>query len=209
MSTLPSRAKRKSGPERAAEIARTAREIARYDGLDAITLRAIAARIGVTPALVSHYEPSTEGLVATTFGAIAGAELAEITRELSALPSSVEALRALIDTLLGPDRSTVTTVWLDAWSVGRRNLALAREVGVQMDAWQAFLVALLNRGSARGEFAVADSGALAWQLLAIIDGINAHAVVRYGDARGQRDLVRTVAEHELGLPAGTLAPAGS
>jgi len=207
MSTLPSRAKRKSGPERAAEIARTAREIARYDGLDAITLRAIAARVGVTPALVSHYEPSTEGLVATTFGAIAGAELAEITRELSALPSSVEALRALIDTLLGPDRSTVTTVWLDAWSVGRRNLALAREVGVQMDAWQAFLVALLNRGSARGEFAVADSGALAWQLLAIIDGINAHAVVRYGDARGQRDLVRTVAEHELGLPAGALAPA--
>jgi AcrR family transcriptional regulator len=207
MSTLPSRAKRKSGPERAAEIARTAREIARYDGLDAITLRSIAARIGVTPALVSHYEPSTEGLVATTFGAIAGAELAEITRELSALPSSVEALRALIDTLLGPDRSTVTTVWLDAWSVGRRNLALAREVGVQMDAWQAFLVALLNRGAARGEFAVADSGALAWQLLAIIDGINAHAVVRYGDARGQRDLVRTVAEHELGLPAGALAPA--
>ncbi|MDY7542711.1 MULTISPECIES: TetR/AcrR family transcriptional regulator [unclassified Cryobacterium] len=207
MSTLPSRAKRKSGPERAAEIARTAREIARYDGLDAITLRAIAARIGVTPALVSHYEPSTEGLVATTFGAIAGAELAEITRELSALPSSVEALRALIDTLLGPDRSTVTTVWLDAWSVGRRNLALAREVGVQMDAWQAFLVALLNRGCARGEFAVADSGALAWQLLAIIDGINAHAVVRYGDARGQRDLVRTVTEHELGLPAGALAPA--
>ena len=207
MSTLPSRAKRKSGPERAAEIARTAREIARYDGLDAITLRAIAARVGVTPALVSHYEPSTEGLVATTFGAIAGAELAEINRELSALPSSVEALRALIDTLLGPDRSTVTTVWLDAWSVGRRNLALAREVGVQMDAWQAFLVALLNRGSARGEFAVADSGALAWQLLAIIDGINAHAVVRYGDARGQRDLVRTVAEHELGLPAGALAPA--
>jgi len=209
MSTLPSRAKRKSGPERAAEIARTAREIARYDGLDAITLRAIAARVGVTPALVSHYEPSTEGLVATTFGAIAGAELAEITRELSALPSSVEALRALIDTLLGPDRSTVTTVWLDAWSVGRRNLALAREVGVQMDAWQAFLVALLNRGSARGEFAVADSGALAWQLLAIIDGINAHAVVRYGDARGQRDLVRTVAEHELGLPAGALAPASA
>ena len=207
MSTLPSRAKRKSGPERAAEIARTAREIARYDGLDAITLRAIAARVGVTPALVSHYEPSTEGLVATTFGAIAGAELAEITRELSALPSSVEALRALIDTLLGPDRSTVTTVWLDAWSVGRRNLALAREVGVQMDAWQAFLVALLNRGSARGEFTVGDSGALAWQLLAIIDGINAHAVVRYGDARGQRDLVRTVAEHELGLPAGALAPA--
>ena len=207
MSTLPSRAKRKSGPERAAEIARTAREIARYDGLDAITLRAIAARIGVTPALVSHYEPSTEGLVATTFGAIAGAELAEITQELSALPSSVDALRALIDTLLGPDRSTVTTVWLDAWSVGRRNLALAREVGVQMDAWQAFLVALLNRGSARGEFAVADSGTLAWQLLAIIDGINAHAVVRYGDARGQRDLVRTVAEHELGLPAGALAPA--
>ncbi|MDY7526376.1 MULTISPECIES: TetR/AcrR family transcriptional regulator [unclassified Cryobacterium] len=207
MSTLPSRAKRKSRAERAAEIGRTAREIARYDGLDAITLRAIALRIGVTSALVSHYQPSMEGLVASTFGSIVSAELAEVQRELAAMPSAVEALRALIRDLLGPERSTVTSLWLDAWSVARRNAALAREVAVQMDAWQEFLVSVLNRGCARGEFAVADPGALAWQLLAIIDGLDAHAVMHHGDARDQRDLVRTIAEHELGLPTGTLAPA--
>jgi len=126
------------------------------------------------------------------------------------MPSSVDALRALLRDLLGPERGTVTSIWLDAWSVGRRNAALAREVAVQMDAWQKFLVSVLNRGCAGGEFVVADTGTLAWQLLAIIDGLDAHAVVRHGDLRDQRDqrdLVCTIAEHELGLHAGTLAQA--
>ncbi|TFB73291.1 TetR family transcriptional regulator [Cryobacterium glaciale] len=206
MSTLSARNRRKTPAERAAEIALAARQIALTEGLAAVTVRAVAARVGVAPALVAHYQPSMNVLVASTFGAIVAAEIDEVATELGACRTSVHALAALIDTLLGPERSTVTAVWLDAWSLGRRNPALAAEVGRQMDAWQKFLVDLLEEGVTRDEYAVDDAPALAWQLLGIIDGLTAHATVRYGDARTQRPLVRTIVEHELALPAGTLAP---
>ncbi|TFC18147.1 TetR family transcriptional regulator [Cryobacterium algoritolerans] len=197
-------ARRKSPADRAAEVAAAAREIALADGLAGITLRGVAARIGVTPALVSHYQPSMDVLVADTFAAIVAAEIGEVAEELASCARQVAALGALIDSLLGPDRSPVTALWLDAWSFGRRNTALAIEVGVQMDAWQAFVSGLLRSGVAAGEFTVDDPDAVAWQLLGIIDGLNAHAVVRYGHAGSLRGLVRTVAEHELGLASGAL-----
>ncbi|MDJ0338111.1 TetR family transcriptional regulator C-terminal domain-containing protein [Cryobacterium sp. PH31-O1] len=204
MSTVPSRIRRKSPTDRAAEIGQAAREIALSDGLYGITLRAVAARIGVTGSLVSHYQPNMDLLVSETFGEIVATEIGEVAAEIDAADSATGAMQALIDTLLGPKRSNVTVVWLDAWSLGRRNKALAAEVGRQMDAWQAFLVGLINDGCARGEFRVADVATVAWQLLGIIDGLNSHATVRYGDARTQRGLVRTIAEHELGLAAGAL-----
>lgn len=206
MSTVQSASRRKPPVERAAEIARAAREIARDEGLSAITLRAVASRIGVTPALVSHYQPSMDTLVARTFAEIVAAEIGEVAEELSPCETSLAALQTLINTLLGPERSAVTAVWLDAWSLGRRHAALAVEVGVQMDAWQAFLSDLLKNGCARSEFTAIDPDVVAWQLLAIIDGLNAHAIVRYGHAARLRGLVRTVAEHELGLPPGSLGP---
>ncbi|TFD72368.1 TetR/AcrR family transcriptional regulator [Cryobacterium gelidum] len=209
MSTLSARNRRKTPAERAAEIALAARQIALTDGLAALTVRAVAARVGVAPALVAHYQPNMNVLVASAFGAIVAAEIHEVAAELAACPTSVHALGALIDTLLSPERSAVTAIWLDAWSLGRRNPALAAEVGRQMDAWQGFLVALLRGGVGRGEFVVDDAPALAWQLLGIIDGLTAHATVRYGDARTQQSLVRTIVEHELALAAGALNPAAT
>jgi AcrR family transcriptional regulator len=205
MSTLSARNRRKTPAERAEEIALAARQIALTEGLAAVTVRAVAARVGVAPALVAHYQPSMNMLVASTFGAIVAAEIDEVAAEMGEGVTSVNALATLIDNLLGPERSAVTSIWLDAWSLGRRNPALAAEVGRQMDAWQGFLVALLEEGATRGEYAVGDAPALAWQLLGIIDGLTAHATVRYGDARTQRPLVRAIVEHELGLPAGALA----
>ncbi len=209
MSTVQSEprpgARRKSPGDRAAEIAAAARAIALADGLAGITLRGVAAQIGVTPALVSHYQPSMDVLVADTFGAIVAAEIGEVAEELAPSATRLAALGALIDSLLGPERSGVTALWLDAWSLGRRNPALALEVGVQMDAWQAFVAGLLRAGIAAGEFRAADPDAVAWQLVGIIDGLNAHAIVRYGHAGSLTGLVGTVAEHALGLSEGVLS----
>ena len=64
------RASRKSPAERSAEIADAARQVALEHGLAAVTLRSIAARVGVAPALVAHYQPNMDALVASTFGTI-------------------------------------------------------------------------------------------------------------------------------------------
>ena len=59
---------RKSPAERRDEIAAAARDIALADGLVAVTLRAVAARVGVAPGLVAHHVDGMDALVADTFG---------------------------------------------------------------------------------------------------------------------------------------------
>ena len=52
--------------------------LALEEGLAGVTMRAVASRIGVAPALVAHYEPNMDELVTSTFRAIVGGELDEL-----------------------------------------------------------------------------------------------------------------------------------
>ena len=60
-------AKRKLPAERHGELLGRAVEISRADGLSAVTLRKVAADLGVTPGLVSHYFSSAEQLITAAF----------------------------------------------------------------------------------------------------------------------------------------------
>ena len=183
------KAARKSPAERSAEIADAARDVALEHGLYAVTLRAVAARIDVAPALVAHYEPDMHALVASTFGTIVSAELEEVgDARRRAADSAASRLAALLDTLLDGSRDDVTVVWVEAWALGRRNEALAARVRDEMDAWRTFVQGIVEAGIAAGEFETDDAASVAWQLLGMIDGLNAHALVRWEDAddRGSR-----------------------
>ncbi|MGK9220621.1 MULTISPECIES: TetR/AcrR family transcriptional regulator [unclassified Microbacterium] len=192
------RAPRRAPAERRAEIAAAARAIALADGLHAVTLRAIAARASVTPALVAHYAPAMEELVATTFAGIVGDELAEVA-QLVAGEAPRDALRALIETLLSGTRDDVTAVWVEAWALGRRSDPLAAAVREQMDAWARLLREVIEAGAADGSFRVEDPSAAAWQLLGMIDGLNAQALVRWGGAAERAELLLRAAEAMLGV----------
>ena len=68
----------------------------------------------------------------------------------------------------------------------RRSPATVRE---EMDAWQRGRAGHRRGGRRRrGEFETDDAASVAWQLLGMIDGLNAHALVRWEDAadRGSR-----------------------
>ena len=92
-----------------------------------MTLRAVAARIDVAPALVAHYEPDMQALIASTFASIVSAELDEVDDFVAALPSPRERLAALLATLLDGSRDDVTVIWVEAWAMGRRNETLAAQ----------------------------------------------------------------------------------
>jgi AcrR family transcriptional regulator len=201
------RASRKSPVERSAEIADAARRVALEQGLAAVTLRSIAARAGVTPALVAHYQPNMDALVATTFGTIVAAEIDEVARLLEALSGPRERLGALLDTLLDGSRDDVTVVWVEAWALGRRNEALAASVRTEMDAWQAVVQGVIEQGVDDAGFETDDAAATAWQLLGMIDGLNAQALVRWGDASDRGSLIHRAVEGMLGLPRGALGAA--
>jgi len=208
-STTQKRATRKSPAERAAEITEAARGIALEQGLSAITLRNVASRVGVASGLVAHYEPNVDALVAGTFTAIVAAETEEVAGMLAALPGPVERLAFLLSTLMDGSRLDVTAVWVEAWTLGRRNEALAACVREQMDAWQAVLQSVVEDGVAAGHFETGeleggDAASLAWQILGMIDGLTAQSLVRWGGVSDRGTHLARAVEGMVGAARGSL-----
>ncbi|GAA1686384.1 hypothetical protein GCM10009792_02750 [Microcella alkalica] len=197
------RAARTSPTERAAQLAAAAEALALEEGLDALTLRAVAARAGVASSLVAHYAPSMERLVADTFTAIVAAELAEVRAHASAVRDPAVRLRALLATLLDGSRDDVTGVWVDAWSIARRSSVLAEAVREQMIAWHAAIVDAL-RAAAPASMRERELDRVAAHVLAMVDGLNAHELVDYGPTVSGLELIARVVERELSLPEGAL-----
>jgi AcrR family transcriptional regulator len=208
-STPPKRAARKAPSERAAEIAEAARELALERGLAAITLRSVAARVGVASGLIAHYQPNVDALVADTFATIVAAETAEVAALLARLPDPPQQLALLLDTLLDGARLDVTAVWVEAWTLGRRNEALAASVRVQMDAWQAVLQDVVETGIAAGQFETPDAASVAWQILGMIDGLNAQALVRWDGVNDRGVHLARAVEGMVGAARGSLVPGGT
>ena len=202
-----SRAARKPPAERRAELAAAARALALDEGLYAVTLRAVAARACVTPALVAHYHESMDGLVAETFVSVVATEIEEVRSLLAAQTHPVARLAALVGTLLDGSRDDVTVIWVEAFAAGRRNALLGGVVRDQMDAWRDVIEGVIDAGVESGDFRAEDPRAVAWQLLGMIDGLNAQALVRWGGSADRGSLLAHALEGMLGLRAGALTPA--
>ncbi|MFI8634025.1 TetR family transcriptional regulator C-terminal domain-containing protein [Microbacterium sp. NPDC077663] len=197
---------RKTPAERRDEIAAAAREIALEEGLDAVTLRAVAARVGVAAGLVAHHADGMDVLVAEAFGAVVADELRTVRAAMRVTDAATARLGILLDTVFGEEPSAVTLVWVQGWALGTRNEQLAIRVRAEMDAWQRALAAEIERGRKRGEFATVDADAIAWHLLAIIDGLGAQGLVRWRDDPTRTDLTRRALAALLGVPADALHP---
>ncbi|MGO1544987.1 MAG: TetR family transcriptional regulator C-terminal domain-containing protein [Gulosibacter sp.] len=205
MSTAPSRPRvRKSPEQRSEEIHDAATSLAREAGLSALTLRAVAARAGVASGLVAHYASSMDELVARTFHDLVGAELAEVRAEIESEDGAAARLARMIATVLRRDHNDITLVWVDAWSLGRNNPALAAAIEEQMAAWQDCITEIIRQGQAEGIFRVDDAAAVAWQLLAMLDGIAAHALTRGTDAALFAKRLAQASETLVGAEAETI-----
>lgn len=201
---MPSTATRRSAAERVEQISSAAQSLAREAGLSAVTLRAVATEIGVAPALVAHYVPSMDALVGDTFAAVVGDELAEVDELARSRSGAAEALAAVLASLLDEGRAEVTLIWVQSWSLGGRNDALAARVREQMDAWRTFLAGVIDDGRRAGAFRCDDPGAIAAQILGMVDGLNAHSLVAWQDASERTRLLLRSVEAMLDLEAGTL-----
>ncbi len=205
MSSTPVRTRRPAA-QRRAEIADAARTLALRDGLGAVTLRAVATQAGVTPALVAHYAGGMVDLVASTFRDIVAGELAEVVAACDGT-DAVDRLARLLAATLEPGRDDVTLVWVQAWALGRASEPLAAQVRTQMDAWQQAIRAVIEQGATAGDFRAADASAVAWQVLGMIDGLNAQALVRWGEPADRLALMARAVEAMLGMIDGLNAQA--
>jgi AcrR family transcriptional regulator len=192
-------AKRKMPAERHGELLAKAVEISRDEGLSAVTLRKVAAALGVTPGLVSHYFSSAEQLIVAAFGAVADADLAEARRRVAAADTATDKVDALMDYVLDDSTVDESANWLDAWSLGRRNPVLAERANALTGEWLAFIAEIVRAGGAAGEFRVADPDVAARRLLTMIDGLGAQKVIGSVSSDEIKHIGRTYFSSELGL----------
>jgi len=181
------------------ELVEAAVAVAFDQGLHAVSAAAVAVRADTTPKVVLHHRPDVEALVAQVFSRIVSAELAEVKRIVLANPSPVTQLSALLDTLALPVRMDVDSVWLESWSLGRRNAALGAAVRAEEGAWHQFVSSVIRRGVRSGDFLPADPDTVADLLLAVIDGVNAYSLVGYHSDIDRMRLLTSVVRSELGV----------
>ena len=194
---------RRTAADRRAEIVAAAIRIALSDGLDQVTLRRVADDLGVTGSLVSHYFPAVDDLLAEAFSGAAETELEETFAALA--PEPLTALRGYLAALVDQARDGMNTLWVDAWHASRRRPALNEAVRRLTEAWNGRLAELLARGAADGAFVCPDPRVSAARIMAVVDGLTVHTVMRETlDYASVEELVFLVTESELGLAPGTL-----
>lgn len=204
-STSPRPRTRKAPAERAAEIVAAATAIARESGLSALTLRAVADRVGVASGLVAHYQPSMDDLVAAVYTDLVEDEISDVERLLAASRDPAQRLAALLATLMDDGREDLTVVWVEGWAMARRNVALAAAVRTQMQRWQAIVEGIIADGCREGRFTTTEPGAVAWQLIGMIDGLNAQSLARGTDTARFAARTARAAEVLVGAAPGDLA----
>ncbi|WP_217181100.1 TetR/AcrR family transcriptional regulator [Streptomyces sp. AC495_CC817] len=189
----PASPRRMPPEERERSILRGAAELATESGLEALTVRAVASRVGVTPALIAHYRPVMDELVAEVFGDLVSAEREEVLGGFEITGDLHANLLRLIETLLDSTRDDVALVWAQSWSLGARNEALGQRVRHEMDLWQSGLEDVIRRAT---DGAV-DPEPAAWLMLALVDGMSAHSLVKWAP-HDRADLARRTLAAVLG-----------
>lgn len=207
VTSTAARRTRKEPARRRAEIVEGAIALADELGLDRLTGRDIAERVGVAPGLVHHYFPHLDDLIAEAFRQVVTTDIDQLADGLTDLAPTA-ALTEFLRRSLARERDAVLALWMSAWVATARRPKLAREVDRQMRAGVDLLAGLLENGREAGEFMTTDSEQSAWRILVTLDGIAVQRSIRPATRQtGDLDVVVTqVAERELGLPAGTLAP---
>lgn len=174
---------RKSPADRHEEMLGCAVDLSRREGLVGVTLHAVASGLGVTRGLVSHYFTTADQLVTETFRAAARADLDAVFSVVDAGTSPTRQLTAVVERVLDESSAEANTLWLDAWSLGRRNESLAAELATMTGEWVDRLTAIAQRGVDSGDFAVQDARQSATRLLLLLDGLGAQRVIRSTDPR--------------------------
>ncbi|MEU6118309.1 TetR/AcrR family transcriptional regulator [Streptomyces sp. NPDC047117] len=178
-------ARRRDGQVAADRILEEAMVAIAEGGLAALTMSALAKRLGTSGGHILYYFGSKDMLLLEALR-FSEAKLAEERRALLARRlGAVRMLDAFVDLYLprGP-RDPRWMLWIELWARTAVNEPL-REAQEELDrSWREDLAGLLAKGVAQGRFAAADCAGRASELLALLDGLSTRVVL--GQPGGDR-----------------------
>ncbi|VXA99113.1 TetR family transcriptional regulator [Arthrobacter sp. 9V] len=196
---------RKLPDERRAEILAEAASIALTEGLERITLRAVADRLGVRPGLISHYYPAAEDLVIAAFVRAVSEEREELFPDDG---TPLERMAHLVSRIEGNETLELTRLWLNARHLCRFVPALTEALLGQEYLDRNRLTALIEDGVASGDFVVGDPFAACIRIWVAIDGVGSYVNnAENFEYDAFKRFVTDVAEWSLGVAPGGLRAA--
>jgi AcrR family transcriptional regulator len=164
--------------ERRSELCAAVWRLASRDGLEAVTLRAVAAEAGWSTGALNHYFSDKEELLLFAFEIVADRSAGRLAVALEAPPGPGGGLRELIAQLLPLDaeRRAEVRVWFALLGLALTRPALAR---AQRDAYRgcrALMGQTLRAAQERGEIdPELDPERQAAELVAFADGLAVQA----------------------------------
>jgi AcrR family transcriptional regulator len=185
-------------------IVTAATRVARERGLSAVSLGRVALASGLDPAIVARYEPSMTALAASVFTAIALEELDAARETVRGWDSSVAILRYLSEELVAESHDQETSIWADAWSLGRRSPLIAAAASACTTRWTDFVRDIIEEGTRGGEFSTADAQFVSDSFVALLDSVCTYALIGHGTAKERTSLLKAFLESALLLPPSTL-----
>lgn len=205
MSTVPAPRVRKPPAQRRAEILDTAATIALEEGLERITLRAVADRLNVAPGLISHYFPVADDLVVEAFSAAATAERAQL---FAASGTPLERMAQFILRVEDARSRDMTRLWLNARHLSRFRPAIGEALAAQEELDRAQLREIIEAGAASGVFPTGDPFAASVRILIAVDGVGSYVNDEASfEHPSYEHFVTDTAEWALGLEGGALRDA--
>jgi len=164
--------------ERRAELAAAVWRLASREGLEAVTVRRVAAEAGWSTGALIHYFPDKEALILFAFRTAAdrvGRRLAELEKRTS---DPLERARAqLIEGLpLDRERRDEVCFWFSFLGLALTRPALARAQRVAYRAWRDRVADRLREAQEAGDVrADADCATEAAALVGLVDGLAVQA----------------------------------
>ena len=166
-------------------------------GIDAVRIARVARGAGVSTALVHYHFATREALLAQALEAsyaIAG-DARAVTKYGSG-PARVRLRRKVEASLPTPGaQRREWELWVELWLRATRDRGLRAAAAAVYGRLHDSLRELIEDGTAKGEFAVADPAATADRILALIDGFGVRALL--GDPRMPIERAREATLEEL------------
>jgi len=191
--------------ERRRELGAAVCRVVAEQGMDAATVRAVAACSGWSTGVLSHYFDDKTDLLLHALSFVAEAAGRRMRRAAGMEPH--EALRFVVHQALPLDdaRRLEWKVWLSFWGKASSDRRLAAEQARRYERWRSAVEQMVARalGERRVDARVREEAAA---LIAFIDGLGLQASLEPErlPARRQRALADTYLRRALGLrPAGS------
>lgn len=198
-----------TGQARRDEIVAATVTVLRRVGFADVTVRMIAAEMGVSVGLLHHYFESIDHVLAAAFRSAALDDLQSMQKQLANRSTPIDQLAHLIDGFVPRGEDWTYVLWAEAEAMAFRRPPLRAAQRELFVAWEQTIEQVIRLGVDEGTFRCEDIRSSAWRLHGVMSGLATQLSLHSRLLRRVEivDWVVRLAAHELDVDADQLLAA--